>query len=732
MSVTRVFISYSHQDRPDLERLLEHLGAVRDRIQAISDRDVPPGDDWPMWLQEKLLDAHAAVLLVSPRFLGSKFCKYEADFLFGRLQRRRIIPVILTHCLWKDWPSLAKTQALNDEEPVHSPGVDADAIWQRCASAVLKLLEETRQMNRRVDRIFTASEAPSGPLDGLAHAVKSGAFTPLLGPGCHGLPQSSRRACHHLKSRVEAISKHLTNSEMDPEKPSEKESFLREFTKAKVPNIEEGYETTIGGGAPDPFPALTRFQACLVQLNAECCRSFGKSLAFRPKGLTDYRNFKVRLLDEEKEPKALRNLFFKSTDAARELAGDSEVSKIGDDFGLGAEGIANQLAVLTWEIFRSDLSHDSEAKAWKRRNKFAIESARKLVEEGDEDLVAPEISLAQIEWLGDLLWHTLRFQAPLYPGAADLEFQLSLAIEDPTLPRRKPRGLVAGMAKLDVLKKWLLNYAERVATDEGEDFYDAIGLALIRPLPTTIDGSVASYMGATQPPFRLAITTNFDIELEMIFRGRGQTFYVLFPVKVWRLGESVAADDWILYSETIQNKRFTPDWKLLGDISLSEHAKSFHGPLIVKLRGSPLSDLPLEGHSAFGRDPGSLEIHRIEHQLVLTDFDFLEGLVTAEGIAWPKRLRQILLQSERTPYFLGYSLADTDSRLWLYDHVRGASSAVREVADDKGSDIFLVDHPEDIAYAGFLQRANLKFVDLTLGRFAEFIKNKSRSTAIGA
>ena len=109
-----VFVCYAHSDNesPDpskrwLDRLLEQLAplAIQDQVCAWSDKDIETGQDWHDRIQQTLENTKAAVLLVSPAFLASKYIRNsEVPLLLKNAKDRgvTIIPVILRHCLFKE------------------------------------------------------------------------------------------------------------------------------------------------------------------------------------------------------------------------------------------------------------------------------------------------------------------------------------------------------------------------------------------------------------------------------------------------------------------------------------------------------------------------------------------------------------------------------------------------------------------------------------------------------
>jgi tetratricopeptide (TPR) repeat protein len=76
---TRVFVSYSHKDKPWLEKFNNVIAPdIRNnRIDYWDDHDLKPGDPWYEKILEMINSAKVAVLLVSPNFLASRFIMEE-------------------------------------------------------------------------------------------------------------------------------------------------------------------------------------------------------------------------------------------------------------------------------------------------------------------------------------------------------------------------------------------------------------------------------------------------------------------------------------------------------------------------------------------------------------------------------------------------------------------------------------------------------------------------------
>ncbi|HEV7426478.1 MAG TPA: toll/interleukin-1 receptor domain-containing protein [Thermoanaerobaculia bacterium] len=102
-----VFISYSHKDKRWLDRLLEFLEPLKRQgdITLWSDEDLAVGEDWREGVRAALHAAKAAVLLVSPAFLASKYiANNELPVLLKKAsdQGLTIIPIIARQCLWAE------------------------------------------------------------------------------------------------------------------------------------------------------------------------------------------------------------------------------------------------------------------------------------------------------------------------------------------------------------------------------------------------------------------------------------------------------------------------------------------------------------------------------------------------------------------------------------------------------------------------------------------------------
>ncbi len=118
MQRTDVFISYSRADRQWLDALLVHLRFLEKEHQFSiwEDSQIKPGSDWQLEIGAAMESAKVALLLVSANFLSSDFILEEELpqlLTAAREEGALIFPVIVSHCMFTEIPSLARFQTMN-------------------------------------------------------------------------------------------------------------------------------------------------------------------------------------------------------------------------------------------------------------------------------------------------------------------------------------------------------------------------------------------------------------------------------------------------------------------------------------------------------------------------------------------------------------------------------------------------------------------------------------------
>ena len=104
----KIFISYCHEDRPWLDKLIVYLNSLKySKIEYWFDDKIQTGDEWSAYIQNAIQTSHMAICLISQNFLNSEFIRIrEVPAIQNRQKEGMIIfPVLVEDCLWHiiDW-----------------------------------------------------------------------------------------------------------------------------------------------------------------------------------------------------------------------------------------------------------------------------------------------------------------------------------------------------------------------------------------------------------------------------------------------------------------------------------------------------------------------------------------------------------------------------------------------------------------------------------------------------
>ncbi|HUW62152.1 MAG TPA: toll/interleukin-1 receptor domain-containing protein [Candidatus Bathyarchaeia archaeon] len=113
-----IFACYSHKNEYWRQRLQVHMASLKNEaaIDCWDDTKIRPGSQWRAEIEEAIMRARAAVLLVSADFLASPFItSNELPRLLAMSKKRGtiILPVIVSPCRFLQTPDLSQFQAVN-------------------------------------------------------------------------------------------------------------------------------------------------------------------------------------------------------------------------------------------------------------------------------------------------------------------------------------------------------------------------------------------------------------------------------------------------------------------------------------------------------------------------------------------------------------------------------------------------------------------------------------------
>ncbi|HMA71066.1 MAG TPA: TIR domain-containing protein [Xanthobacteraceae bacterium] len=144
-----LFVSYAHPDESDMLIFRKHLrGMLRHKVHVWSDQDISKGTDWDSLLKGNLNLANSALVLATPDYLISSWCRYELQQLWkakrdGRLHN--LFWVQLRPCGWQH-TELAEFQAYGAEHAINESPDEMRrqrAILQACEQMAAELIRST-------------------------------------------------------------------------------------------------------------------------------------------------------------------------------------------------------------------------------------------------------------------------------------------------------------------------------------------------------------------------------------------------------------------------------------------------------------------------------------------------------------------------------------------------------------------------------------------------------------
>ncbi len=102
----KLFISYAYEDESFIDEFQNHIIPLKDNegVEVWCDRELSPGDNLDISIQNNLKNADVICLFISANFLKSQNCKREKEEALTLLSQKLIpvIPIILSPCGWLD------------------------------------------------------------------------------------------------------------------------------------------------------------------------------------------------------------------------------------------------------------------------------------------------------------------------------------------------------------------------------------------------------------------------------------------------------------------------------------------------------------------------------------------------------------------------------------------------------------------------------------------------------
>jgi hypothetical protein len=708
----KVFISYSSKDsqhRDCLRQQLEGMG------YEVNDYQGNRAGNWKRDVEALITDCDYAVILLSPDYLQSveeHHCMWEAD---GLIQNRdldgRVFVVKIRACTPPERSALRDMKILRDKDSIGDP---SERVWNALVS------EDIAPTINRLGPRDMAKDPPLPSAPSLLDAVMQGTFTPFIGSLTNSDPDNYSSSLGHLKKRLDVLVGSLS--------VAEEQDYVRSVIAARVPQVLDARSSA---STPDLSKEFLGLQVSLAQAGLAACRLFGEAMTQQATGIRSARDHRPPL-DKVRPEKLLhfRDLLLTACDRADAAAESQDGrcrypdqmpsrSQMGPRkvpppcFGEGQ--IADKLVMLALNIFPIDaLRHDDRGREFvlKQERAGRLDRTAPSLVDPSRLAVLPSLRMNHLEWLGQLLWHTIRFDAPMYPELEDLAFILSLNSVGAE-PRSTRLGLAAALFDSDRqdLPPCMDHFLRWCDQERGKMPVEPRGLtcALAKALlanreSMSLNAGLASCIIATEGnkrPYALALTMSLDRELERAFQANGISHSVMFPI--W-LGQEAG---WLLCKWTPEGaSSWRCEWTYYGQNETTKNLPSqVYEPVIVRLQGAPLHHLPkgdtkkkVENLPPLRRWDGGAPTYR--HRLLLSDHDLIRSLTPLGD--WPDFIKLMLKQPGRICYFLNYPLQDLWGVLGLHQGVWAG-----EGHHDSRRWKFLVDDSADILRHGVLKRLDV-------------------------
>ncbi|HEY6219847.1 MAG TPA: hypothetical protein VIV65_07295, partial [Gemmatimonadaceae bacterium] len=529
-----------------------------------------------------------------------------------------------------------------------------DESDERNAIELFPRLESDRQVESAV------VGAPELPESAMFLSAKNGRFLPLIGPAFGSPDHANSPGATEVVERARTV--------VGDDRYKALAGFLARLVSDRLSLDIDILDLTAGpSGTCDTL--RTTLVGELASLASQATVAFGRSLSKRGTALTE----KGEVLDDD-DVEPLMNRIRQVRDFVKSLYNDRTMSE-GDRTDLGVDAIADGLHVL-----------------------------------GADEVSDKRLSVTSVTWLGDLVWHALRWDASLYPDSQALNLQLSLGMGASTVRGGAvfARTLASSGTALSIgaseLEEYLASWSRRretraknaARTSKGrawQDPYDVIAKALdlcLKMRYPNANPTSSDHEGTEDSECRLeagnavfVVDATFDQRMCEALKMIGAKYAVIYPIDILDK-DSIKHPAWAMrrfprpakadleYSILWDDCGRTIDWQDVPRI------------LIIKPYGAPLEPTePLEkavlrAQEELRNFPVDVDrrgkFYSITRRFLFDDVSILKDMVQKQD-SMPPGFRNAVHNHAERPFelfFLGYAIEEHGRRARIVADVRPA------------------------------------------------------------
>lgn len=681
-----VFLSYNSKDVDLVHELATRIRQTR-IVPWMAAEDIAPGANWGAVLEEAFARGKSCAICIGPHGL-SQWQKMESQAAVDRSNKDepyRVIPVLLPgsdeHAAQLPWTIRGFQRVdlrggLDDEDALHA----FMNTFQRAAP----LAAESRGAacapengNASVPRSHDMSgatamiAAPVSRLSENTHIlqqyVKDMTFTPIIGYGCSLVGRSRGAAWRRIAEEMRSLLSYLPTD--DPAA-----AYIRQLAATPVYEVPLG-KKSVPPASGEPDRPLIRLQLVLAEIGAKLGAIFANAMASSVTPVWDTPTYRLAIPADHPMLPDVAEALIRASAIACELKAAPDAR---DPVGLEAHGLYERLIDLAADLTPGrqieDIAGNSPSDGQPTLGRVYRDIEASLRRRNLREDSAPgevELALYHLEWIADAIWHTFRYDKAAYPRADELAFQISL-LASSARGRRPELASAAEVGRMmlepPTVAAWFRRYSES-PSEALKEFYDSLARILHAEFEAYHEFQRASRRVGGQPDGLRAIqavafSANYDLEVEAAFRrvAAQSPFHVVIPVNAYRDRETEPELQWLLGTHYGGPVEYIRRWEWFPRDRILQ-SREIEGPILIKLHGSPMHELPDD----IPDDDALPEYVRLEHALILSERQYMDNIVWKDPL--PDFFGTILLQTERSFFFLGQSLNQWGTRLRIYSHV---------------------------------------------------------------